>query len=131
MRKLSVEDFRGQIGVIFQDYGKYNMTARDNIALGNVDIEPTEKAIRDVACQSGADGFISELKSGYDSTLGKMFGDGEELSVGQWQKLALARAFLRDSQIIVLDEPTSAMDPNAEYEFFESFRQLVQKENAR
>ena len=75
--------------------------------------------------------MITELKEGYETTLGKMFEGGAELSIGQWQKVALARAFLRDAQIIVLDEPTSAMDAKAEYEFFRDFRLLAQRPRHR
>jgi ATP-binding cassette, subfamily B, bacterial len=133
-------DWRRQISVIFQDYVHYNFTARENIWLGNIDVPLTDIPITDIpitddpiltaAKQSGADRVIRQLHSGYDTVLGKMFEDGEDLSIGQWQKIALARAFLRDSQIIVLDEPTSAMDPKAEYEVFVQFRKLIQNQAA-
>ncbi|NEQ63473.1 MAG: ATP-binding cassette domain-containing protein, partial [Moorea sp. SIO4A1] len=82
------------------------------------------------AFRSGADRVINTLPNGYDTMLGKLFDQGEQLSIGQWQKIALARAFLRDSQVIVLDEPTSAMDPKAEYEVFQKFRQLIKDQAA-
>jgi ATP-binding cassette, subfamily B, bacterial len=101
------------------------LTARENIQFGNADRTPDEERIVEAARHSGADAVISGLKQGYDTVLGKWFEGGEELSIGQWQKIALARAFLRESQIIVLDEPTSAMDAKAEYELFRQFRQLA------
>ncbi|MEC4896288.1 MAG: ABC transporter ATP-binding protein [Oscillatoria sp. PMC 1051.18] len=132
---IDISDFdiatlRRQIGVIFQDYGKYHISARDNIWLGNINISRTDEKIIAAARQSGADRAIANLPQGYDTILGKLFHQGEELSIGQWQKIALARAFLRDSQIIVLDEPTSAMDAQAEYEVFEQFRQICQSRAA-
>ncbi|MCE5322038.1 ABC transporter ATP-binding protein/permease [bacterium] len=130
LREMSTAGLRQEIGVIFQDYARYNATAGENIWFGDVSKEPNKDKIVAAARQSGADIAIENLKDGYDTVLGKAFQDGEELSLGQWQKLALARAFLRDAQIIVLDEPTSAMDPNAEYEFFENFRQLAQGRSA-
>ena len=87
-------------------------------------IEPKNPTFA-AARRSGADNVISALPHGYDTILGKRFEDGEELSIGEWQKVALARAFMRDAQIIVLDEPTSSMDAKAEYDVFQSFRQLV------
>ena len=80
--------------------------------------------------RSGAHDVITKLPQKYDTVLGKLFDSGEELSIGQWQKVALARAFLRDSQVIVLDEPTSAMDPKAEYEIFKKFRELIKDQSA-
>ncbi|MEM7554526.1 MAG: ABC transporter ATP-binding protein [Cyanobacteria bacterium P01_A01_bin.84] len=139
LHQFPVADLRREISVIFQDYAKYHFTARENIWLGNIDISlqydnPQRFAQSDrvieAACLSGADDVINKLPQGYDTILGKMFEKGEELSVGQWQKVALARAFLRNSQIIVLDEPTSAMDPQAEYEVFEKFRQLIKNQAA-
>ena len=130
LRQFSVTDLRRQISVIFQDYAKYHFTAQDNIWLGNIDLPPESDHIMAAARRSGADAVIRSLPQGYDTVLGKMFDQGEELSIGQWQKVALARAFLRDSQVIVLDEPTSAMDPKAEYEVFRQFRQLIQDQAA-
>ncbi|MBC6418416.1 MAG: ABC transporter ATP-binding protein [Prochloron sp. SP5CPC1] len=126
LRDFSVSDLRRQISIIFQDYAKYHFSAQDNIGLGNLDLLPSLKEIEAAARRSGADALIRQLPQGYETILGKLFEQGEELSIGQWQKIALARAFLRSSQIIVLDEPTSAMDPKAEYEVFQQFRQLIQ-----
>ena len=130
LRHFSVADVRRQISVIFQDYAKYYFTAQDNIWFGNIDLSRTDEKINKAAYASGADAVIKALPQGYETILGKWFDQGEELSIGQWQKIALARAFVRDSQIVVLDEPTSAMDPKAEYEVFQKFRQLTQGQAA-
>ncbi len=130
LKAVSKEDLRRQISVIFQDYVKYHFSAQENIWLGNVDLPLTDERVLAAAKRSGADAVIQRLPRGYDTILGKMFDQGEELSVGQWQKVALARAFLRESQVIVLDEPTSAMDPKAEYEIFRQFRELIEGQAA-
>jgi ATP-binding cassette subfamily B protein len=109
---------------------KYHLTAIENIWLSNIELSPTDEKISKAAFRSGADDVIKSLPHGYDTILGKWFDQGEELSIGQWQKIALARAFLRDSQVIVLDEPTSALDPKAEYEVFKKFRQLIKGQSA-
>jgi len=119
-------DLRREISIIFQDYARYNLTASDNIWLGNAQMQPDEEKILAAAQCSGAHEFISCLDKRYETVLGKWFDDGTELSVGQWQKVALARAFLRDSQIIVLDEPTSSLDPRAEDEVISKFRRLAE-----
>ena len=128
---VDLQDFettalRREISVIFQDYSHYQMTAAENIWLGRSELPPDPERIRAAAHQAGADEVIASLPKGYETLLGKWFEEGEELSIGQWQKVALARAFLRDAQIIVLDEPTSAMDARAEYEVFQRFRGLLE-----
>jgi ATP-binding cassette, subfamily B, bacterial len=130
IREFELADLRRQVGVIFQDYAKYNLTAFENIWLGNVEVPREDEKIIAAAYRSGADEVIQQLPQGYDTVLGKLFDQGEELSIGQWQKIALARAFLRSSQLIILDEPTSAMDPKAEYEVFNQFRQLIKDQAA-
>lgn len=130
LRDLDITNLREQISVIFQDYAKYHLSAQENIWLGNVNLPSSDKAIMAAAKRSGAHDVITRLPEGYDTMLGKLFNGGEELSIGQWQKVALARAFLRESQIIVLDEPTSAMDPKAEYEVFKRFRELIKDQAA-
>jgi ATP-binding cassette subfamily B protein len=126
LRQLETAALRREISIVFQDYARYQLTARENIWLGNIDLPPDqEEHIVAAAHQAGADEVIAGLQHGYETVLGKWFEGGEELSVGEWQKLALARAFLRDAQIVVLDEPTSALDAKAEYELFQKFHQLA------
>lgn len=129
-RQFTTTDLRREISVVFQDYAKYHLSAQDNIWFGNIDYPPKSAEILDAARYSGADEVIKTLPQGYETILGKWFEDGEELSIGQWQKIAIARAFLRNSQIIVLDEPTSALDPKAEAEVFQRFRQLLKGQMA-
>lgn len=124
VRECAVSDLRKEVSVIFQDFAKYFMTARENIGLGVATPHDLATVIA-AAQQSGADEVISRLPQGYDSMLGKWFEGGKELSIGEWQKVALARAFLRDSQILILDEPTSAMDAKAEADLFERFHELT------
>jgi ATP-binding cassette subfamily B protein len=130
LRQFAIPDLRRHISVIFQDYAKYHLTAQENIWLGDVDLPANDAKIPQAACRAGADEVIRRLPQGYDTRLGKLFADGEELSIGQWQKIALARAFLRESPLIVLDEPTSALDPQAEAEVFGKFRQLIEQQAA-
>ncbi|MCC5897963.1 MAG: ABC transporter ATP-binding protein [Phormidium sp. BM_Day4_Bin.17] len=130
VREMKVRELRQQISVIFQDYAKYHLTARENIWLGNLECPSDDERIIKAAQRSGADDVIQSLPLAYDNLLGKRFETGEELSIGQWQKVSIARAFLRDSQVIVLDEPTSALDPKAEYEVFKKFRELLEGQSA-
>ena len=125
LREFDIVELRSEIGVILQDYARYNLSAKENIGFGNVSAELDLERIMAVAQNSGADSVIQKLPDGYDTILGKIFQDGEELSIGEWQKVALARAFLRDAQLIILDEPTSAMDARAEYEIFLKLRDLT------
>jgi len=125
LRDFSTRGLRRQISVIFQDYVRYNLTARDNIWFGNVAGAPDADRIRAAAEYAGAGELIRKLPNGLETVLGRWFEDGAELSVGEWQKIALARALLRDAQVIVLDEPTSGMDAHAEYALFERFRALA------
>jgi ATP-binding cassette subfamily B protein len=130
LRQFRVADLRRQIGVVFQDYVHYNLTAAENIGLGAVDAASDHERIAEAARQSGVDRVIEALPQGYETLLGKLFEDGAELSIGQWQKIALARAFMRRAPIVVLDEPTSALDAQAEFELFEQFRQLMRGRSA-
>ncbi len=130
LQAFSTISLRKEISVIFQDYAHYHMTARENIWYGNTTLPYMDNGIETAARYAGADTVISSLPRGYDTMLGKWFEDGEELSIGEWQKVALARAFLRDAQVIVLDEPTSAMDAKSEYEVFKGFRELLKGRTA-
>jgi ATP-binding cassette, subfamily B, bacterial len=125
IREFDLEEYRRLYSVIFQDFSRYADTARQNIRFGDIRVSQDSPDIEDAARRSGADVFIQNLPSGYDTLLSRMFEDGQEISVGQWQKLALARAFMHRSRIIILDEPTSALDPHAEFELFENFRERI------
>ncbi|MCT7949525.1 ABC transporter ATP-binding protein/permease [Ancylothrix sp. C2] len=130
LKQLNTTDWRREISVVFQDYARYNLTAQENIGFGNINLLQETADIVKAAQESGADRVISRLPKGYDTTLGTQFDEGEELSIGEWQKVAIARAFLRQAQILILDEPTSALDAKAEYEVFEQFRQLIKGKTA-
>jgi ATP-binding cassette subfamily B protein len=130
LRQFETTALRRDISIIFQDYAKYHLTARENIWFGDIILPPDHRSIEKAAVHADADGLITRLPKGYETPLGKWFEDGEELSIGQWQKIALARAFLRNAQIIVLDEPTSALDAKSEYEVFNKFRQLLNGRSA-
>jgi ATP-binding cassette, subfamily B, bacterial len=130
LRDFRTADLRREIGIIFQDYARYHLTARENINFGNVDVAPDDPRILDAAVRTGADPVIRRLPREYETTLGRQFDDGAELSIGEWQKVALARAFLRDSQIIVLDEPTASLDARSEAEVFAHFHELARDRTA-
>ncbi len=125
LRDMEPEMVRRKVGVIFQDYARYDLSARDNIWLGNVERENRAELVEEAAGQAGADSLIRELPGGYETVLGKLFDTGHELSVGEWQKVALARAFFRNTEVVVLDEPTSSMDPKAEHELFARFHDIL------
>ena len=125
LREYSIEDLHRQIGVIFQDFMRFEMTARENIAVGRVDQGHQQKDIELAAQKSLADTVVSKLAGGYDQMLGRRFEGGVELSGGEWQKIALARAYLRDAQLLILDEPTAALDARSELEVFERFAELT------
>jgi len=130
LRRFSVDELRERISVFFQQPVRYNTTVRENIALGNLASPPTDASVEAAAKAAGADAFIQDLPKGYGSLLGHLFEKGTELSVGEWQRVALARAFLRESPIVLLDEPTSAMDPWAEAEWLKRFRSFAQGRTA-
>lgn len=119
------EDLRREIGIIFQDYVRFMFTAGENIAIGNIAEETNQPRIQDSAHKSLADTVIEPLPKKYDQMLGKRFAGGVDLSGGQWQKVALARAYMREAQLIILDEPTAALDARAEHEVFVRFAELM------
>jgi len=125
LREYSVEELRKEIGVIFQDYMRYDMKAKDNIGFGRIDQVDNQPRIEDAARKSLADTVISKLGQGYDQMLGRRFEGGAELSAGQWQKVALGRAYMRDAQVLILDEPTASLDARAEFEVFRRFADLT------
>ena len=125
LRDYDVKALRRLFGIVFQDFGKYAFTVRDNIRLGSLSTDAKEQEIENAAVRAGADGFIKALPAGYDTSLMRYFDrNGIELSGGQWQKLSLARAFYSDADIIILDEPTASLDPLAEQEVFRRFDEL-------
>jgi ATP-binding cassette subfamily B protein len=126
VREYDLQELREHIGVIFQDYVRYYMTAHDNIGIGRVAQIEDHELVAAAARKSGADGTIEQLSKGYEAMLGRWFEKGVELSGGQWQKIALARAFMRNAPILILDEPTSALDAQAEYDVFTRFRHLTE-----
>jgi ATP-binding cassette subfamily B protein len=130
LRSFETAALRREISVVFQDYMCYELTAAENIALGSTDKAVDAMQVRAAAARSGAHDAIERLPSGYATQLGRRFEGGVELSIGEWQKIALARAFTRDSQILILDEPTSALDAEAEYEVFQRFFDLAEGRTA-
>jgi ATP-binding cassette subfamily B protein len=130
LRQFDPIQWRKYISVVFQDYAHYYLSAWENIWLGDVSSEPDREGIIQAARLSGVDPVIQQLPKGYDTYLGHWFESGIELSTGEWHKVALARAFMRDTRIIVLDEPTSSLDPLAEAQLFHNFRQLIQGRSA-
>ena len=125
LRDYKLEDLHHEIGVIFQDFMRYEMTARENIGVGRVESEHSQTDIESAAHKSLAESVIAKLPGGYDQMLGRRFESGVELSGGEWQRVALARAYLRDAQLLVLDEPTAALDARSELEVFERFAELT------
>jgi ATP-binding cassette subfamily B protein len=125
LKEYDLVELRLHIGIIFQDFLRYQMTFSQNIAAGNIDEKGNEELIRASAHQSLADELAQRLPGGYDQMLGKRFSEGVELSGGEWQKVAIARAYMRDAQLLILDEPTSALDARAEYQVFERFTELT------
>lgn len=124
LRDYDIDALRGAIGVIFQDFVRYNLTAGDNIAVGRIGARDDQARIEEAARRSSADAVIAKLPEGYDQMIGKRFKNGVELSGGEWQKIAIARAYMRGAQILVLDEPTAALDARSEFEVFQRFLEL-------
>ena len=125
LRDLAPEDWYRRFGTVFQDFLRYQTTVRDNIAFGWVEGADKERALAEAVTRSGADEVVATLPEGLDTLLGKEFHEGQELSVGQWQKLAIARAYFRPVEILILDEPASALDAKAEAAVYEHFAELA------
>ncbi len=125
LREYDLEDLHRETGVIFQDFMRYEMTARENIAVGRVEEINNLDLLRVAAQKSMADQIVGRLSEGYDQMLGRRFDHGIDLSGGEWQKVALARAYLRDAQLLILDEPTAALDARSEFEVFKRFSELT------
>ena len=128
IRQYDVTELRRQFAVMFQDYATYQLSVRDNVAVGDIERAENQPAVRRATLQAGADPVIERLPDGLETVLGRWFDGGQQLSGGEWQKIALARAFMRDvaeAQILILDEPTSALDAKAEHELFARLRDLT------
>jgi ATP-binding cassette subfamily B protein len=130
LREYDLAELRKNVGVIFQDYIRYQMTAAQNIAVGNIAEVENRELVERSAQKSMADAMIQRLAGKYDQALGRRFNQGVELSGGEWQKIALARAYMKDAQLLILDEPTSALDARAEYEVFQRFADLTEGKTA-
>jgi ATP-binding cassette subfamily B protein len=130
LREYDVADLHARIGIIFQDFVRFHFTAGENIAIGRVDALSEEARILNAAQSSRADEVITRLPKGYQQPLGKRFRNGIELSGGEWQKIALARAYMRDADLLILDEPTASLDARAEYEVFSRFKELSHGKSA-
>src|SRR4029077_4634928 len=125
LREYDLEDLYREIGVIFQDFMRYEMTARENIAVGRIEEIDNLPLLRLSAEKSTADEVVARLQHDYEQMLGRRFEGGVDLSGGEWQKVALARAYLRDAQVLILDEPTAALDARSEFEVFQRFSELT------
>lgn len=125
LTEIKLSELHTNIGVLNQDFARYQLTVQDNIAFGNLAQRDNQQRIEQAAIDSGANRVVDTLAKGYQTRLGKMFKGGVDLSGGQWQKIGMARAFMTDAPILILDEPTAALDAIAEYELFEKFRTLT------
>jgi ATP-binding cassette subfamily B protein len=130
LREYDVDDLRREIGVIFQDYMRYDLLVRENIGFGKVESLGDQSRVESAAVKSLAKGVIDRLPDGYDQMVGRRFEGGVDLSGGEWQKFALARAYMRDAQLLILDEPTATLDARAEYEVFQRFSELTRERMA-
>ena len=124
LRDYDLDELRGNMGVIFQDFVRYNLSAADNIAVGRIAARDDRARIAQAAKQSLADDVIAKLPAGYEQMIGKRFRNGVELSGGEWQKIAIARAYMREADVLILDEPTAALDARSEFEVFQRFKEL-------
>jgi ATP-binding cassette subfamily B protein/ATP-binding cassette subfamily C protein len=125
LRDLDVQDLRSRIGAVFQDFVRYQFTAAENVGLGNPAHVDDRSRIEEAVRRGGAENVVATLPEGLDTVLGGWFERGHDLSAGQWQKLAVARAFMRDAEVLVLDEPTASIDAEAEHDLFLRFRDLA------
>ncbi|MFC3563221.1 ABC transporter ATP-binding protein [Pedobacter jamesrossensis] len=130
LKTYDLDDLRHNLGIIFQDYIRYQMTFHQNIAVGNIKEIDNEALVKKAAEESLADQLALKLPGAYQQWLGRKFNDGVELSGGEWQKVALARAYMKDAQVLILDEPTAALDARAEYEVFQRFAELTKGKSA-
>lgn len=130
IRRFDPGEYRRVLSVVFQDFGRYHLSARDNIAFGDIRRDPGGDWVREAAKTANVAPAIEELRDGYETVLGRLFEDGEELSIGEWQKVALARMFAGDGELMVVDEPSSALDAAAEAELFDTIRRLVTDRSA-
>jgi len=130
LREYDLFALRANVGVIFQDFVRYHMSAADNIAVGRIEARGDRARIEGAARRSLADDVIRKLPKGYGQVLGKRFREGIDLSGGEWQKVAIARAYMRDAQVLILDEPTAALDARSEYEVFRRFKELSEGKTA-
>lgn len=130
LREYDLDALRGNLGVIFQDFVRYNLSAADNIAVGRIAARNDRDRIERAAMRSQADDVIAKLPAGYDQMIGKRFRTGVELSAGEWQKIAIARAYMREAEVLILDEPTAALDARSEFEVFKRFKELSKGKTA-
>ena len=130
LKDYDLDDLRANIGVIFQDFVRYHLTAAENIGVGQIDAMDDRARIEQAARKGMADEVIDDLPRGYEQVIGRRFKDGVDLSGGQWQKIAIARAYMRDAQVMILDEPTAALDARSEYEVFQRFKELSDDKTA-
>lgn len=130
LREYDLDELRANIGVVFQDFVRYHLTAGENIGVGQIDAMYDQARIRDAARRALADEVIESLPRGYEQLIGRRFKTGVDLSGGQWQKIAIARAYMRDAQVMILDEPTAALDARAEFEVFQRFKELSAQRTA-
>jgi ATP-binding cassette subfamily B protein len=130
LREYDLFTLRANVGVIFQDFVRYHLTAAENIAVGRIEAREDQARITHAARQSLADDLIRRLPQGYEQIIGKRFRSGIDLSGGEWQKIAIARAYMRDAQLLILDEPTAALDARAEFEIFQRFKELSKGKTA-
>lgn len=130
LSNIDMEEYLSKIGVVFQDFMKYPLTISENISIASVRQMNNKNKIEKAAKLSGADQFINKLPKKYDTSLFREWEDGVQLSIGQWQKIAISRAFLEDFPVIILDEPTASLDAYAEFELYKKFKDIVKNKTS-